>query len=145
MILLDTNVLSALMRDQPDAAVVDWLDGQPEQSIWTTAVTVFEIRTGLELLDPGRRRRRLETAFDRLLTAHLDNRVVAFDTAAAHCAGVLVAERQRAGRTVEIRDAQIAGIAKARRAELATGNTRHFQGMGLRLVDPWSPPRRRTC
>ncbi len=144
MIALDTNVLSALMRGEPDAAVVEWLDGQPAESIWTTAVTVFEIRTGIDLLAPSRRRRRLESAFERLLAEKLDGRVLSFDTTAADAAGTLVAREQRAGRTLEIRDAQIAGIALARRATVATGNIRHFAELGVRLVDPWHPaaPRR---
>lgn len=144
MIALDTNVLSALMRGEPDAAVVKWLDGQPAESIWTTAVTVFEIRTGIELLAPSRRRHRLESAFERLLAEKLDGRVLSFDTAAADAAGTVVARQQQAGRTLEVRDAQIAGIALARRATVATGNIRHFADLGVRLVDPWHPaaPRR---
>ncbi len=142
MIILDTNVLSALMRDEPDPAVVTWLDAQPTESIWTTAITVFEVRTGLALLDPSRRRQRLESAFEQLLAGDLDGRVLAFDTAAA--SGTLVAQRQRAGRSMEIRDAQIAGISIARKATLATRNVRHFKDLGVRLVDPWAPAARRT-
>lgn len=139
MIILDTNVLSALMRDEPDPAVVDWLDRQPAESIWTTAITVSEVRTGLELLSASRRRQRLEAAFTRLLTQDLDDRVLAFDTAAADAAGPVVARRQQAGKSVEVRDAQIAGIALARKATLATRNTRHFADLGVFLVDPWRP------
>jgi predicted nucleic acid-binding protein len=142
MILLDTNVLSALMRSEPDAAVVEWLDAEPQESIWTTSVTLFEIRTGLELLPSSPRRRDLEAAFERMLNEDLDQRVLSFDTASANAAGVLVARRQRAGKTVEIRDAQIAGIAQARKATVATRNVRHFTDLGVRLVDPWSPSRR---
>lgn len=137
MIVLDTNVLSALMRDEPDPAVITWLDAQPAESIWTTAITVFEVRTGLELLDATRRRQRLEAAFERLLDDDLDGRVLAFDVPAAQAAGTLVARRQRAGRSVEVRDAQIAGISLARKAILATGNTRHFTQTGVRLTNPW--------
>jgi toxin FitB len=137
MILLDTNVLSALMRTEPDVVVVDWLDTQPSESIWTTSVTLFEIRTALELLPSSRRRRHLEDAFERVLSEDLDDRVVSFDSTAANAAGSLVARRQRAGRSVEIRDAQIAGIALARKATVATGNVRHFRDLGVRLVDPW--------
>ena len=139
MILLDTNVLSALMRSEPEAVVVDWLDAQPSESIWTTAVTVFEIRTGLELLAPSRRRRHLEAAFQRVLNEDLDQRVLAFDVAAAGAAGAVVARSQRAGKPVELRDAQIAGVALARRATVATRNIRHFRDLGVRLVDPWGP------
>jgi toxin FitB len=138
LILLDTNVLSALMLREPDPTVVEWLDARPAESIWTTAVTVFEIRTGLELLEPGRRRAQLENAFDQLLTAELDGRVQSFDLAAAIAAGLIAAARQRAGLTMEVRDVEIAGIAVARRATLATRNTRHFADLAVDLVDPWS-------
>lgn len=140
MILLDTNVLSTLMRSEPEAVVVDWLDAQPSESIWTTSVTVFEIRAGLELLAPSRRRRHLEASFELVLNEDLDQRVLAFDVAAAHAAGQVVARGRRAGKAVEIRDAQIAGIAIARKAPVATRNVRHFRDLGVRLVDPWSPP-----
>ena len=138
MILLDTNVISALMRRDPEPAVVDWLDGQPSESIWTTSVTVFEVRTGLHLLASGRRRHNLEHGFDALLADELEGRIQSFDTAAANAAGEIAAERQAAGRPVVIRDVQIAGIAKARRAQLATRNTRHFSDLGIELIDPWS-------
>lgn len=138
MILLDTNVVSALMRRDPEPAVVAWLDEQPAESIWTTSITVFEVRTGLELLKPGRRRQQLETAFDKLLSDELEGRVQAFDQAAAVAAGTIAADRQNSGRTLEIRDVQIAGIVTARKAMLATRNTRHFDGLGIDLVNPWS-------
>jgi len=137
VIILDTNVLSALMRDRPDAAVITWLDKQPAESIWTTAITVLEVRTGLELLRASRRRTQLESAFDELLRDDLDGRVLAFDTAAANAAGVAVAAAQRRGKSAEIRDYQIAGIALARRATLATRNGRHFEPLGVTVVDPW--------
>jgi toxin FitB len=137
VILLDTNVLSALMQREPDQAVVAWLDEQPCESVWTTSITVFEVRMGLELLADGARRTRLEQAFDRLLDEDLDGRVQLFDRAAANAAGTIAAERQRAGRTVEIRDVQIAAIASARKATLATRNVRHFEDLGIHLVDPW--------
>ncbi len=137
MILLDTNVLSALMQHTPDPVVVRWLDAQPAKSIWTTSITVFEIRTGIELLERGRRRKRLEQVFSLLLTDDLEARVQPFDQAAAVAAGTIAAARQRAGQTVEIRDAHVAGIATARRAVLATRNTRHFETTGIGLVNPW--------
>lgn len=144
MILLDTNVLSALMRTEADVAVVDWLDTQPSESVWTSSVTLFEIRTGLERLPSSRRRRHLEDAFERVLSEDLDGRVLSFDPSAANAAGSLVARRQQAGMSVEIRDAQIAGITFARKATVATdtGNVRHFRELGVRLVDPWNPAAR---
>ena len=138
MILLDTNVLSALMLRQPEPKVVDWLDNQPSESIWTTSVTVFEVRTGLGLLEAGERRRSLEDAFAILLEQELSGRLQPFDQSAARVAGTIAAERQRAGRSVEIRDVQIAGIAKARRATLATRNTKHFAELGVDLANPWA-------
>ncbi len=141
MIILDTNVLSALMRTAPEAAVVRWLDHQPAESIWITSITLFETRLGLALLPKGRRRQLLESAFDRLLEEDLENRVLDFDSAAATEAAALAAARQRAGRPVDMRDTQIAGIALARRSALATRNVRHFQDLSVTVIDPWETAR----
>lgn len=137
MIILDTNVLSALMRQQPDASVVRWLDGQPPASIWITSITLFEARLGIALLPKGSRRTALQEAFDILLAEDLENRVLAFDATAALEAAALAAQRQHAGRQVDIRDTEIAGIALARRATLATRNVRHFADLDVPVVDPW--------
>jgi hypothetical protein len=137
VILLDTNVLSALMQRESDRTVVTWLDGLPAESIWTTSITVFEIRFGLELLADGRRRQRLEETFRRSLEEDFEGRVLPFDQAAALAAGAIAAEQRRTGRPVEIRDVQIAGIAVARKATLATRNVRYFENTGVSLVDPW--------
>ena len=137
MIILDTNVLSTLMRKLPDAAVVRWLDRQPAESIWITSVTLFEARLGLALLPDGKRRTALASAFARLLEEDLQNRVLDFDTGAAIEAAELAARRQRAGRPFDIRDTQIAGIALARRATLATRNARHFADLKINVIDPW--------
>ena len=137
MIILDTNVLSALMRTTPDVAVVNWLDRQPADSVWVTSVAVFEARFGLALLPRGRRRLGLERAFEQVLNDDLANRILDFDAAAAAAAAQLAAERQRAGGPVDFRDTLIAGIALARRATIATRNTRHFEGLDVPVVDPW--------
>ena len=137
MIIIDTNVLGALMRAVPDAAVVRWLDRQPAESIWITSITLFEARFGLALLPSGRRRQKLESEFDRLLREDLENRVLDFDSAAAAEAASLAAARQKSGRLVDIRDTQIAGIALARHATLATRNIRHFADLEISIVDPW--------
>ena len=129
MILLDTNVLSAVMQRAPDTTVVAWLDDMPAESVWTTSITVFEIRFGLELLATGRRRRTLEEAFAKALEEELEGRVVPFDLAAAQSAGRIAAKQRRTGRSVEIRDVQIAAIAASRNATLATRNISHFQGI----------------
>lgn len=138
MIILDTNVLSALMRTVPDAHVVAWLDRQPAKSVWITSITLFEAYLGLALLPSGRRRRTLEAAFARLLQEDLENRVLDFDSAAATEAASLAAARQKNGRPVDLRDTQIAGIALARRATLATRNVRHFRDLRILIVDPWA-------
>lgn len=137
MILLDTNVLSAVMQRDPDRIVVDWLDAQPTESVWTTSITVFEVRFGIELLAQSRRRRRLEEAFTRALEQDFGGRVIGVDEPAARAAGAIAARQRAAGRTVEIRDVLIAGIATARKATLATRNLRHFAQTGIKLVDPW--------
>ena len=139
MIVLDTNVLSALMRTKPEPVVVESLDRQPADSVWLTSITVFEARFGLALLPKGRRRTGLERAFDRVLTEDLSGRVLTFDEMAAATAAQLAADRQRAGRVVDLRDTLIAGIAQARRATIATRNTRHFDGLDVPVVDPWHP------
>jgi toxin FitB len=138
MILLDTNVLSALMQITPDAAVVDWLDRQPADSVWLTSITVFEARFGLALLPKSRKRAQLERAFDRVLDDDLSNRVLDFDSGAAAAAAHIAVDRQRSGRVVDLRDTLIAGIAQARRATIATRNTRHFEGLDVPVIDPWS-------
>lgn len=136
MILLDTNIVSALMSQDP--RVIAWLDEQATESIWLTSITVFETEFGLALLPVGRRRSALEKAFAGLLQEDLDGRVVAFDMPAAAAAAKLAAARQKAGRPVDMRDVQIAGIAIARRAALATRNRRHFDDLPTRVLDPWA-------
>ncbi len=137
MIILDTNVLSALMRVEPDRAVVNWLDQQPSESIWITSITLFEARFGLQLLPEGSRRRQLMARFDELLSSDLENRVLLFDQAAAKQAAELAARRQQAGRPVDMRDTFIAGIALARKARIATRNTRHFDDLPGMVINPW--------
>ena len=139
MIILDTNVLGALMRAVPDAAVLEWLDRQPADSVWITSITLFETRFGLALLPAGRRRQVLEAAFDDLLREDLENRVLDFDSAAATAAALLAA-RQKSGRPVDMRDTQIAGIVLARRATLVSRNIRHFVDLKISIIDPWARP-----
>jgi toxin FitB len=137
VIVLDTNVLSALMREVPDRPVVEWLDRQAPESIWITSITVFEARLGLALLPKGKRRKALESAFNSLLVEDLEGRVLDFDQFAAGAAAQLAAERQRSGQVIDIRDTQIAGIALARRANLATRNVKHFLNVNIDVINPW--------
>lgn len=138
MILLDTNVLSALMQQRPDAEVIRWLDRQPRTSVWTTSITVFEIRFGLQVMATGKRRSLLMVAFDRLLNELIERRIAYFDSAAAEQAADLMAARQRKGRSGELRDTMIAGIALASHASLATRNVPHFEDIASSVINPWS-------
>jgi len=137
MIILDTNVLSALMRQAPDQNVVTWLDRQPRTSVWTTSVTVFEVRFGLQILATGKRRTLLTEAFEELLV-RIGQRVVTFDVAAAQQTSDLMAARHKRGRPGDLRDTMIAGIALAQHATLATRNTVHFEDAPIPLVNPWT-------
>ena len=138
MILLDTNVISALMRQSPDLDVIRWLDRQPRTSVWTTAITVFEISFGLRVMVSGKRRTSLMGSFERLLNEIIQQRIAHFDAAAAHEAATLMAARQKKGRSGELRDTMIAGITLASHATLATRNVKHFEDIGSSVVDPWS-------
>jgi predicted nucleic acid-binding protein len=138
MILLDTNVLSELMKKAPDPRVVAWLDRQPRTSIWTTSVTYLEIRYGLQILPEGKRRDLLMEAFDIVIMNKIERRVAVFDISAAQHAADLMTARQRSGKPGELRDTMIGGIAMAANAALATGNIRHFDDLHVRVINPWA-------
>ena len=137
MIILDTNVLSALMRQTPDPLVVGWLDQQPRTSIWTTSVTTLEIRFGLQILTAGKRRTFLIQAFEAVLEK-IGQRVASFDEAAAQQASDLMATRRKKGRPGDLRDTMIAGIVLAHHAALATRNTSHFEDISALVINPWT-------
>lgn len=137
MILLDTNVISALMLDLPDRNVADWIDRQPHLSVWTTSISVFEIRFGLHLMPAGKRQTQRIAAFERILQDVIEQRIAVFDGAAAVCSAALMAERQRKGRPGALRDTMIAGIVLASRAKLATRNVKHFDDIAASVVNPW--------
>jgi toxin FitB len=138
MIILDTNVLSALMHQAPDANVVTWLDRQPRTSVWTTSVTLFEVRFGLQIMPTGKRRSLLMQAFESVLD-RMGQRIASFDAAAAEEAADLTAARQRRGKPGDLRDTMIAGIVLAHRATLATRNLGHFEDLSVSVVNPWEP------
>ena len=137
MIILDTNVLSVLMHPTPDMRVVAWLNRQPRPSIWTTSITIFEVRFGLQSMPAGKRRSALTQAFESTLS-DLDQRIADFDAAAASYAGELMSSRQKSDRSGDLRDTMIAGIVIARYATLATRNTAHFSDVPATIVDPWN-------
>src|SRR5207245_7572760 len=136
MIILDTNVLSALMRQIPDRKVIDWLDGQPRTSIWTTSVTILEVQFGLQIMAAGKRRSLLMQAFGGLLEK-IEQRVAAFDAPAAQQAADLMLTRHKKGRPGDLRDTMIAGIVLAHHATLATRNIAHFEDVAVSVVNPW--------
>jgi toxin FitB len=136
MTILDTNVVSALMNDPPEDKVVLWLDRQARTSIWTTSVTIFEIRSGLEIMPTGKRQAKLSEVFERILD-RLNQRIAVFDEEAARRAANLTAFRRKIGRVGELRDTMIAGIVLAHHASLATRNVTHFNDLSATVVNPW--------
>src|SRR6266849_808892 len=137
MIILDTNVLAALMLQTPDESVVAWLDKQSRTSVWTTSITVLEIRFGLQIMSVGKRRSTLIYAFEVLLEK-IGHRVVPFDVAAAQQSADLMTSRHKNGWPGDLRDTMIAGIVLAQRATLATRNTTHFEDISAPLINPWT-------
>lgn len=137
MIILDTDVLSALMGARSNEQVDRWLSDQPVASIFTTTVTEAEIRFGIALLPSGRRRRALEAAISAILDEDFGGRVLPFDRVAVHAYAAIMANRRRAGRPLAQFDAQIAAIAQSRGAAVATRNVKDFTGCGIDVVNPW--------
>jgi toxin FitB len=137
VILLDTNVLAALMRQRPETAVIHWLDRQARTSVWTTSVTALELGFGLQVMTTGKPRSLLIANFDRLLAELIQQRIAPFDGEAAQRAGDLMTIRQKKGRPGELRDSMIAGIALASHATLATRNVKHFDDLSVSVLNPW--------
>lgn len=135
--VLDTSVVSELMRAEPAARVVAWLVAQPAQDLTTTSITVAEVRYGIARLPAGRRREALSQAADEVFGG-LRDKVLAFDLDAAGQYADVVTQREQAGTPISVLDAQIAAICRTHGAALATRNTADFSGLGLTLVDPWS-------
>jgi toxin FitB len=137
VIVLDTNVVSELMRPAPAAVVVAWLGRHEVGTLMTTAVTVAEIRFGLARLPAGGRATQLQRLADEVF-GRFASQVLPFDVDAATLYGELAAERERTGRPIDALDAQIASICRLRGAPLATRNTRDFLDTGVELIDPWT-------
>jgi predicted nucleic acid-binding protein len=137
MIVLDTNVISELMRRKPDPRVMAWIVGQPMAGVFTTTLTQAEIFCGLALLPEGRRRDQLLAAARPMFDVDLAGRVLPFDTDAAIVYPGIAAGRKQGGRPISQIDAQIAAIVHSRGARLATRNVRDFADCGITVVDPW--------
>lgn len=137
MIILDTNVVSELLRPAPAPVVEAWLAAQDGAAVFFTAIGEAELRLGVAILPAGRRRTALAEAIDAMLEEDFRDRVLSFDAAAAQAYAAIAADRRAAGRPISQFDCQIAAIACSRRAALATRNTADYEGCGIELIDPW--------
>jgi hypothetical protein len=137
VIVLDTNVLSEVMRAKPDPAVLAWLDAQSPDELWVNAVVAAELLFGVAKLPEGERKQQLALAVSAMVETDFAGQMLSFDLSAASVYAVMLAERERIGKRMAMADAQIAAICLSRDAMLATRNTKHFEGVGLTLINPW--------
>lgn len=138
MILLDTNVISELMRAEPDQIVLNWFGQHDAADLYISAVTEAELRTGVAILPEGQRRDRLQLALDGMIDQDFQAHVLPFDSPAAKAYADIAAQRRAAARPIAEADCQIAAIARAHRAPVATRNIKDFDGCGIRLINPWN-------
>lgn len=137
MIILDTNVISELLRPAPAQNVEAWLGGQNGTEVYLTTITEAELRYGVSILPPGKRREALAVAIDGILNDDFAARILPFDREAAAAYALIAAERRTAGRPIAQFDCQIAAIGRSRGATVATRNVADFEGTGISIVDPW--------
>ena len=138
MIILDTNVVSEIMRDNPRREVLKWLDDHLASELFITAITEAEIRVGIAFLPDGRRKRDLAEAAERAFSLLFSERILAFDSEAARMYAVIAAARRAAGRPISHADCQIAAIARSHQAQVATRNVNDFSDCGVEVVNPWA-------
>ena len=137
MIILDTNVVSEMMKPQPSLRVLSWIDQNDTNDLYITTITIAEISYGLQALQDGVRRNTLEDAFNRVINEAFEYRVLSFDQSAAHFYGEFMAQRKKIGKPLSILDGQISAIARSQRMLVATRNIRDFSDCGLDLIDPF--------
>lgn len=137
MFILDTNILSVMMRSPLVPEVAAWVAAQPEELLYTTAVSEAEVLAGIEILPDGRRRADLEKAARAMFADDFDGRILPFDSEAAAAYADIFAARRQAGRPTAPHDLMIASVARARGAIMVTRNTADFEGCGLTLINPW--------
>jgi hypothetical protein len=137
MIILDTNVLSELMRPSPSPLVVGWIEQQPPDQVFTTSITEAEIFYGIRLLATGKRRDALLVAAEAIFIEHLSDRVIAFESLAAHAFARIAAKCRNFGKPISHADAQIAAIVQTHRATLATRNVADFANCDILIANPW--------
>jgi hypothetical protein len=138
MILLDTNVILELMRAEPAQTVLDWFGQHDAVDLFISAVTEAELRTGVAILPEGQRLDRLQLAIDAMIDQDFHGRVLPFDSLAAKAYSEIAAQRRVAGRPIAEADCQIAAIARATDAPIATRNVKDFDGCGVRVINPWN-------
>ena len=136
MIILDTNVVSELMRPEPALQVARWVRDRDRRELRTTTITLAEVRYGIARLPDGRRKQVLLAAADDIFTA-FEDQVLPVDTAAAENYAVIASSRERAGKPIASFDALIAAVCRSRGAALATRNVSDFDGTGIEIIDPW--------
>jgi hypothetical protein len=137
MIVLDTNVVSAMMRPSPEPSVIDWLNRQETAALYLSTITLAEIGYGLQVMPGGKRRRSLEERFEKFVATGFAHRVLGFDVHAAKLYGEVMGRRKALGRPMGILDGQIASIARANAFAIATRNVRDFEECGLDVVNPF--------
>jgi predicted nucleic acid-binding protein len=137
MILLDTNVISELMRAEPAQIVLDWFGQHDAADLFISAITEAELRTGVAILPDGQRRDRLQMAIDAMIDQDFQGRIMPFDSLAAKAYAEITSQRRAAGRPIAEADCQIAAIARANAAMVATRNVRDFDKCGVAVINPW--------
>ena len=140
MIILDTNVVSELMRVDPQPEVLEWLNLQVSSEVFVSAITEGEIRRGIAIIPTGRRQRSLAEAADRTFNEDFVRRILPFDSQAAKVYAVIFAARRAAGRPITEPDCQIAAIASSLGAAVATRDSGGFEGCGIEVINPWTAP-----
>lgn len=141
MILLDTNVISEPLRRTPDPQVVGWIDSQPVETLYLSAITVAELRAGIALLPSGKRQASLQENLERRVLPLFTGRILAFDLASTHAYAELIASTRKAGQAIATADAFIAAIALAQGFTVATRDLSPFKAAGVNLINPWEPGR----
>ena len=140
MIVLDTNVVSEVMKPKPSAMVLSWMEAHPRERLFITTVTQAEILYGVQLLPAGRRRAALQADIDSMLNVEFAGRILPFDEQAASAFSRIAADRRTSGRPISDFDAQIAAIAFSRGASIATRDVRDFEDCGAVVLNPWAGP-----
>lgn len=142
MIVLDTNIVSEMMKPAPKRSVIDWLNHQETATLYLSTITLAEIGYGLHIMTDGQRRRLLEDRFDKFVVAGFDQRILGFDMAAARLYGELMGHRRKLGQPLSVLDGQIASIARANHFAVATRNVDDFEECGLTLINPFEEAER---